>query len=354
MRMKNKLIALIIIILIPQTIFANAGTALMWMPILQLIFGNILIGIIEGLVVVLVFRTKWHRSILIMIGGNYVSWLIGNGLILLFQEFFIDAVFQLKGVFAAWIISLIILYLLTVVIELPFFNWIFSKEDRNWKRSWKLSFMLNVFTYTTMILIYLTVSKYNFFTDLKVNQRLLDKEYNFELLVKKDREIIKGKISKDFKGEIIYRIPGKYEYLHLDLKNDSTRENVELILANYYGDTLIIQNSFIENREKINYPLLNENFRWVKSDFRDSTERNWDASSGGWAIDGLTIRNEDETKENYAFEVPWMFWGIGQVSIINENELICQIYGRLILLNKETKEIAYITKSDNYILRKEK
>ena len=354
MRQLYKVLFVAIFILTPQTILANAGTALMWMPIIQLMIGNIFIGIIEGVVVSLIFNTKWYRSILIMILGNYFSWLIGNGILLISQEYLIEVVFKLNGVFAAWIVSLIILYFLTVVLETPFFNWIFNKENRNWKRSWNLSFILNLFTYTTMIIIYLSVSKYSFFTELKVNQTLLDKKYNLELFIKQNNEIIKGNITNDFKGEVIYQIPEKYEYLQLDLKENVRKNNYELVISNYLGDSFIIENSFIDNSEKIYYPFLVQNFSRVKSDFRDTTNRNWNASAGGWAIDGITIRNEDETKVNYAFEVPWMFWGIGQVSIINENELIYQIYGRLVLMNKNTKEIAYITKSDNYILRKEK
>lgn len=352
MKKRNKLILFIIIFLIPQAILANAGTALMWMPIYQLIIGNLLIGLVEGFTVSLIFKTKWHRSILIMIGGNYVSWLIGNGLILLLQDFIIDSAFQLKGVFIAWIVSLLILYFLTVIIELPFFNWIFSKENRSWKRSWRLSLILNVITYTAMILIYLSVSKYNFFTDLKINQSLLDGDYKFELYLKQGGKIYKGKISNDFERELVYEIPEKYKYLRPLLIENSKDSTIDLFLVNYNNDTLLLENSFIETKEKVFYPSLNEKYSWVTSDFRDTTNREWKASAGGWAIDGLTIRDENELKENYAFEVPWMFWGIGQVSIINQTELICQIYGRLIIMNKDTKEIAYITKADNYMIRK--
>jgi hypothetical protein len=352
MKKRNKILLLLTVILIPQTILANAGTALMWMPIVQLMFGNLIIGLIEGFAVSLIFKTKWHRSILIMIGGNYISWLIGNGLILLFQEFIIDSVFQLKGVFIAWIGSLIILYFLTLIIELPFYNWIFSKENRSWKRSWRLSIILNVITYTAMILIYLSVSKYNFFTDLKINQSLLDKDYRFELYLKHGRNIYKGKISNDFKRELVYEIPEKYKYLRPILIEEPKDSTIDLFLVSYDKDTLLLEDSFIETKESVFYPNLYEKYSWVISDFRDTTNRDWKASAGGWAIEGLTIRDENELKENYAFEVPWMFWGIGQVSILNQNELICEIYGRLILMNKVTKEIAYITKADNYMIRK--
>lgn len=58
MKTEYRLILALTIILIPQTLLANAGTALMWMPYLQLILGNILIGIVEGIFIALIFKTK--------------------------------------------------------------------------------------------------------------------------------------------------------------------------------------------------------------------------------------------------------------------------------------------------------
>ncbi len=340
--------------LIPRAVLANAGTVLMWMPLFQLMFGNVLIGLIEGLVVSLIFKAKWYRSVLIMIGGNYASWLIGNGIILLFQEYLIDSVFQLKGVYSAWIFSLIILYFLTIIIELPFFNWIFKARNRDWKRSLKLSLIVNIFTYTAMILIYLSVSKYSFFTDLKVNQLLLEKDYHAELYLMRGKEIFKGKVSGNFNGELIYQIPDKYEFSNLKLIRNHNNGTIGLALINYKGDTIVVEDSLIDRNDLVSYPQLNSRYSNLIADFRDTTDRNWKVSAIGWAIDGLTVYSEEEKEENYAFEVPWMFWAIGHVSVINNNELICQIHGRLVLVNRETKEIAFITNADSYVIRKEK
>lgn len=353
MNTRNRLIFLLIIILIPQTILANAGTALMWMPVFQLMFGNILIGLIEGLVVSLFYKTKWYRSILIMIAGNYTSWLIGNGIIYLFQEYFITSVFQLKGVFIAWIASMIILYILTVIIELQFFNWIFKKNNKKWKRSLKLSLILNIVTYSLMIFLYVNAGKYNVFTDLKINQSLLDKEFNYDLFVKRDNKILKGKITNKFNGELVYKIPEQATSLYFYLNEDTINQSVDLLLGYYDRNFISVIKDFIPNHELVHYPRLFRKNRLPKFDYRDTLVNDWDAWNGSWAIEGLTIKNSDNIRENFAFEVPWMFWQISQVSILNDKELIFTFNGRLILLNRETKEMAFITKLDNYIIRKE-
>ena len=352
MRKINILILLLLFTLIPQTLSANAGTALMWVPIMQLIFGNILIGVFEGIIISVTFKTKWIRSVLIMISGNYVSWLIGNGVIYLFQNALIDSLFKLDNVFALWILSLIILYLLTVLIELPFFRWSFAKNNRLWSRSWKLSLIINAVTYTIMIFIYLSVSKYSFFTDLKIDQSLLNNKTKFELFYTFKGDIYKGLIKQNISGDKIFHIPNTIKYPNLKLNEDSINQSIDLYVVNYYGDTFLFQKSFVESDNKIYYPNIYEKYNLINADFRDTAHRDWKASAGGWAIDGITFRDNDKTKQNYGFEVPWMFWVIGNVSILNDSEVICIINDRIIILNKDSKKVAFITKGNDYLIRK--
>jgi len=56
---------------------ANIGTGLMVWGMLHLFFGNLWLGIIEGTLLALLFRTPWIRAIPIMIVANYVSAWIG-------------------------------------------------------------------------------------------------------------------------------------------------------------------------------------------------------------------------------------------------------------------------------------
>jgi len=351
MRKTSILLLLSIFILIPQTLLANAGTALMWMPILQLILGNILIGIIEGIIISMFFRTKLLHSILIMIAGNYVSWLIGNGLIFMYQNAMIDSLFELENVFVLWILGLVILYFLTILIELPFFRWAFLKTDRLWSRSWKLSLIINSITYTIMIIIYLNVSKYSFFTELEIDQSILNNKSKFELLYTFKGDIYQGIIKQDFSGDKIYQIPDTIKYPYLKLEEDSINQTIDLYLINYYGDTLLIQKSYVEFNNIIYYPSISEKYSWTIADFRDTTKRDWKASAGGWAIDGITFQEINNTQQNFGFEVPWMFWSIGNISILNDSEVIFIINDRIVILNKSSKKVAFVTKGYNYMIR---
>jgi hypothetical protein len=80
-------------------ILANAGTPLMWVQMIHLAFGNLLLGIIEGVILKLAFKTKLPRAVGLMILANYASWIIGTALISFFQNTLINKTFELEYVY---------------------------------------------------------------------------------------------------------------------------------------------------------------------------------------------------------------------------------------------------------------
>jgi hypothetical protein len=348
--MKQKLLLFILIVACPELIWANGGTALMLLPIFQLLVGNIVIGIVEGLIVTLIYKIKWYRSIFIMILGNYISWIIGNGMIYLFQAYIIESFFKLNGIFLAWIISMFILFIVTIVIEMPFFYWILKKMNRKWFHAFKISFIINFFTYIAMILIFLSISEFSFFTKLKVTQSLLKKNYPIELIIKQNNEIVTGKIGYPFKVENRITLTKEFEHSRFIFIKDSISNGIDLQLINNEKRSYLVQKKIISFSDTIFYPNFYKLFDQKIADFRGINQNIWDVNVYGWGGDGITIMEKEDRVANYAFEVPWMSWNINNVSIINKSELLFQIKDRLVLLNKDTKEIAYITKSDEYII----
>src|SRR6218665_2585407 len=56
---------------------ANAGTVFASAIAMHLIIGNILLGVIEGLVIRTWFHSPGNRTGLLMIAANFASWLVG-------------------------------------------------------------------------------------------------------------------------------------------------------------------------------------------------------------------------------------------------------------------------------------
>jgi hypothetical protein len=68
---------------------------------------------------------------------------------------------------------MILLYFVTVLFDAPFIFWIYKREIR-FKKSLFYSLLINVATYIGMIAIYLLSSGFNIFTDLEIDQTLLN------------------------------------------------------------------------------------------------------------------------------------------------------------------------------------
>lgn len=355
---RNHLVFLVVLTsLIPQCLLANAGTALMYLPFIQLVIGNVLLGVIEGIIITAVCKTKWIRTLLIMIAGNYASWFIGNGMIYLFQNKFIDVAFNLNGVFALWIFSMILLYVLTVVVELPFFRWSFRKPDRSWPRALKLSLIVNLCTYALMMFVYLSVSKYSFFTDIKMDRSLLNGKTEYELFYTHRGAIYKGVLAPDFVAEKVYDIPDSITSYGFILQTDAVTNEVDLVLQQYISyrafGILWAQKCFLAHDDPAyhtrDYPYGGINGE--DSDFRDPSNRDWKALGYWNGHNGLTIWRED-TIQHYGFEVPWMDWHVGKIDILNDAELVLVINGRIILFNKDTRKVALITRGEKFFIRK--
>ena len=151
---KSKIIlALLALFCLPCTALANAGTPFVWGVYSHLIFGNILIGILEAnLLKKLNGNNGWH-AVAWMILANYISAFSGC--------FFLVAS---HGWFQTWTLNTLKvnalmlavgLWLVTAVLELPFVWLAMGRENRNWCKALKCSFIMQSFSYILLILWYM-------------------------------------------------------------------------------------------------------------------------------------------------------------------------------------------------------
>ena len=105
-----------------MALLANAGTAMMWMPLLHLSIGNVVIAAVEALLVWAVLRQSLSRAFWIMLVANYAS--AGLGLLLrdrfndLVEPFFGEPdIFNANARLMAFAAAT---FVLTLLVEAPF------------------------------------------------------------------------------------------------------------------------------------------------------------------------------------------------------------------------------------------
>jgi hypothetical protein len=136
-------------------ILANTGTQVMMMQVSHLLFGNAVIGVIEALLLIYIFKARAVFAVPLMVLANYAStWL---GWLLIFN---LGLLFDLVLPFAGpnienyqWWIALLIVscFFVTVLIEAPFVWVTLRPGERGWQRWLKVNLGTQALTYSICI-----------------------------------------------------------------------------------------------------------------------------------------------------------------------------------------------------------
>lgn len=166
--MNNRLLLFVLLIALgaPAVAQANAGTPLMWLTGLHLVFGNFVIGLFEGTILVWLCRAKPGRAIGLMILANYASawigyaWLmesIREGL-----EFDLYNTWSLLG----WLT--VICFLVTIVLEWPFVAASLGRTPKWFRRSLGASLVVQTLSYAALVGLYWMSSGVSLYTEMTI------------------------------------------------------------------------------------------------------------------------------------------------------------------------------------------
>lgn len=157
----NQNYLLLIILLIPNFLLANAGSPMIWFSFLHLIWINFIIGTFESKLLVEKFNLQNRKWLII--AANYVSMFVGYyfiaphfSLVNGYPDFWgmksRVGEYELGGFFIGFLYS----FGATLVIEFPFY-WLSLKTKQ---KGWKLLspfFLVNLFTNIIMLAIYFAI-----------------------------------------------------------------------------------------------------------------------------------------------------------------------------------------------------
>ncbi len=136
--------ALLVLILAPVA-QANVGTPLMWAGMLHLILGNLLIGVLEGILLAKFFKAPTSRAIGLLILANYFSAWVGASLVIggVAGSIPID----LNNAWMVFWLAVAATYVATLVLEWPFVALIFRGDARWLRKSVCGSFVVQTVSY---------------------------------------------------------------------------------------------------------------------------------------------------------------------------------------------------------------
>jgi hypothetical protein len=359
----KKLTPILLIIFLPITIYGNAGTALMWATIFHILIGNLIIGISEGLLLVKIFKTSKKRSIILLILANYTSAFIGLGLLNAFAYSVDITILNIRNWF---LIFIVLAFLATLIIEFIFYVFAFKKGERNIKSIIKANLLINIISYTFLILYYIPSSSITIFTNTTVTT--LDKlnisdNYEIYYIAKGGKSIIKTDL-KNRKKIKIKKIKSNdiYDQLFTKINNEKLYD-LYLYQASYppykknkKKEELIINNFAYKEEVKAYLNHKREDEEWLTFGYSLSmTENsNWNYYSDRSWPTGIDVTNKSKNLAfNLAMNAPFISWQT-QNMIQIENGLVIFVLGwdQICILDPINMKIALIARGRGIVLKK--
>ena len=349
------LLCFLVVLLAPSVVFGNAGTALMWASELHMLLGNILLGILEGLLLAKFFKVSKKRAIGFLIVANYFSAWLG-------MEFFVDYLNRSIELtienLRYWLrVFMWVAFGVTLVVEFPFFWWVLRKLEHSFAKAVKATILLHCISYALLLFWYGKASDTSMITDLEIvpAETLVPEEKYVLYYLSNDgksvqRMMLDG-VSKaehfaevtalDDNDRLFVRSSGNARFdlfLHLDLGYQTKEVEIEQAFAD-----LAAIDPRMKRRESHQVEGTWYNFGVVASLASDS---DWKYFVGFWPSSGIHgWRKEENQDVYYGLETPISEWSVRNAIHLEGNYLLFQLgKDQICLLHPDSQRIALVAR----------
>lgn len=360
----------LIALLIPSVVLANAGTPLMWTGLLRLFPVNCLIGVGEGLVIWLIFRTGFFRTIGILLLANYASWIAGEAALLPFLVKAGKVFLGEQPLYHVWEFMWYVLgaaFGLSTLLEGPFCFWALKQKRYRIAKTVVAVIVVNLASYAYLAYFYLSFSGTTVLTKLTQNPTLSyaasPKAWVYYISTTRHelhRIRINGSESQlvlessamekaGFKDPQHRWSGSPVPFISLYVR-PATKEGF-LDLWCDLGDHKICLLSHFAIQTPIQKQALSTNTRKqhpsVHDDSVDEAEylgdSEWDIWTGTWAIEGL-VALKGNTEKHLALELPFLMWYSRYPTVLDGDQVIYQLGDQIVLLDLEKDLIGVIAR----------
>jgi hypothetical protein len=346
---------------LPSVALANAGTPLMWASMLHLIFGNLIIGLFEGLLLAGIFGLPKRKSIVALILANYFSVWVGG----LFLGDLIVRALPLN-LYNAWFFfwaMVVLAYFMTLVLEFPFVASLFRNDPQWLRKSIKGSVIVQTASYLLLFGWYLLASVTSLYTQMKVVQLSaisLPENVLVYFIAADDGDVYKMNLATAESCKVF------------DLK--STRANdrlfVQITPENSNRWDLVARLTTKDQPETPAQITVERDFAlqaapvwrgaptappqdmdsWfnfgLATRLGTATNSHWEFRSGFWPSEGLRGRHtRTGAQVHFAFETLFGKWNVRNVILLPSDKVLFQLgQNQICIFDPITKQVALVAK----------
>jgi hypothetical protein len=347
-------------------VFADAGTPLMWLEFGHLVFLNLFIGIVEGLIIALLFKARVLRSMGIMILANYFSAWVGSQTLLRYSDQLsrlVSGQVTLYNAPAYLIIMAVLAFAVTVFLEWPFCFWILRSHLARLSRSFCASLLVQCISYAFLFYIYLHGSSLGVFQSVSIDVNLVPPQpaqywvyyldpKGFVCRMHPDGSQMKSlNVSVDV-NSFGFLPPRLYafkqpenDYYDLWAMDLGRSEKPKKLVTNFTRHAVFAHppgdpNTLFSEPNQVMF----RSFAVVDLRQQDSNST-WSADAPtDWAWWGLFCRDHVQNRGyRVAFETPFLVWNSSAVNMLPGNFVVYQLGPQIVLLDMPNHKIRLLT-----------
>jgi len=359
MTRKRNIPVVFLICAIPSVAQADAGTPLMWAGTLHLVFGNLIIGLFEGLLLAKVFGLPKGKCIRLLILANYLSAWLG-GLIIAKAIAHVLPIGLETAWFFLWVM-VAVTYLLTFVLEFPFVARAF-RGDPQWRRkSISGSFLIQTASYAILFGWYWLASGTSLYTQTKVvdiSSISLPEKVLVYFISAEDGDVYAGSLRRrewrkvfdlnsTHRNDRLFVRPSHQDADSWDLvarlESDDRRKPHFVTVCDQVA-SVAAPSWRSMNTDPPQYEGTWFNFGRVPK-LGTAESSSWKFRCGFWAIEGFHGIDTSSGKEvSFSLETPFLAWTVRNATHLPGDTVLLQLGdNQICVYNPEKKEIALLT-----------
>ncbi len=359
MKRKRNILLIMLLCAIPSVVQANAGTPLMWAGTFHLLFGNLLIGLLEGIILAKVFGLPKRKCISLLILANYLSAWLGGFIIAKSISYNLP-----MGLHTAWSLlglMVIITYLCTLLLEFPFVAFAF-RGDPSWLRKSIIgSLLIQTVSYSILFGWYWLASGTTLYTNTEVvdiSSISLPEKIFVYFISADDGDVYAGSL-KHRQWQKIFDLNSTHRNDRLLIRPSSQdKKSWDLIARLEVPDrqkpklvTIRKQISSVGapawrdiNSNSSQYSGSWFNFGKVPK-LGDAESSSWEFWSGFWPIEGFHGIESNSGKEiSFSLETPFVAWAVRNATHLPTDKILLQLgYDQICVYDPERQQIALLT-----------
>lgn len=323
----------------------------MWTGFLHLVIGNAVIGMIEGILLSKLFHTPRAKSVNLLIFANYASaW---GGMFLILNRLSHIPIITIENVYIWLWIFVGVAFILTLLIEYPFFWFLLRKQQKAVQKSLKATILIQGMSYLILLAWYGLNSQTTLLTQLdvvSVEQLQPSDEYVLYFMTSDGKQVVRsdlnGKSQKSIKDVIATDRTGRLCVRKNEEGKFDLLVNSQVILSDFASLAPTPEQTKGDNC--VPYPF------GVVPKLTEDT--NWEYQTVVWAAGGIMGYNKQENlRVQFSLETPFTWWNVKNATHLEGDFVVFQLGNdQLCILQPQEKKIALITRGISPVVVKPK